>query len=198
MNKKIAGLIIISVALLSMFIWEFWGRENLSYKEVLVFREDVKAHTVISEDDLSTKRIENPAASSLTGKDMQWLIGKEMAQYVPAGSALVKEFFTESQYNTGGSKGKHILCVPEDWLLSFPRGIRRGDQVSFYNGRKKLLDAVVIHAYDSSGTEVTSKDSDRLTSEGVVSRIEIISSAEKLLELSSVAGKGKKLTVIYD
>ena len=46
MNKKIAGLIIITVALVSIFIWEFWGRENLAYKEVLVMKDDTPASTV--------------------------------------------------------------------------------------------------------------------------------------------------------
>lgn len=198
MNKKIAGLIIISVALTSMFIWEFWGRENFSYKEVLVLKADKTEGTIIGEEDLITKKIENPASNALLQKDSQWLTGMETAQYVAKGTELRKEYFTESRYNTDSEKNKHILCVPEEWVLSFPKGIRRGDKVSLFSGEKKIVEAVVIHAYDSAGQEVVSTDNDRLTSEGVVSRIEIVSSAEKLTELSAIAGKGKKLTMVYD
>jgi len=198
LNKRIAGLVIISVTLLSMFIWEFWGRENLSYKEVLVLKEDKPASTIIKEEDLTTKKIENPSADALKQKDAHWLLGMETAQYVPGKIELRKEFFINSQYNTADEKGRHIMCIPEDWVLSFPKGIRRGDKVSFFKGKEKLLEAVVIHAYDSAGQEVTSKDNDRLKAEGVVSRIEVVSSAEKLIELSEAISKGKKVTMIYD
>lgn len=198
MNKKIAGLIIITVALVSIFIWEFWGRENLAYKEVLVMKDDTPASTVIKAEDFTTKKVENPSTVALKAKDINWLTGMETAQYVPGGIELRKEFFISSQYNTTAEKGKHILCVPEDWVLSFPKGIRRGDRVSFYKGKLKIVEAVVIHAYDSAGQEVSSKDNDRLKAEGVVSRIEIVSSAEKLIALSEAVSKGKKVTMFYD
>lgn len=198
MNKRIAGLIIISVALTSMFIWELWGRENLYYQEVLVLKEDKASGTIIKREDLTTAKFENPAPKVLLQNDAEGIIGMETVQFVPGKTELRKEFFCDSKYNTEDNKGRHILCITEDWVLSFPKGIRRGDEVSLYNGNKKILEAVVIHAYDSAGREVISKDGDRLISEGIVSRIEIVSSAEKLVKLSSLAGKGKKLTMLYD
>lgn len=55
MNKKIAGFVIIAAALLAMGVWELWGRENFSYKEILVVRGDLPANTVVEEKDIETK-----------------------------------------------------------------------------------------------------------------------------------------------
>lgn len=197
MNRRFAGLIIISVALTSMIIWEFWGRENLSYEEVLVLKENIAANTVIKEKDLTVKKMENPSSSALSAEDLQWIVGKETVQYIAKGAELHKEFFCESRYAIGKEKGKYVLCVPEDWMLSFPKSIRRGDEVSFFNGKVKILDAVVVHSFDASGREVVSIDHERFNSEGTVNRIEIVSTADKLVELSNLAGTGKRFTVLY-
>lgn len=197
MNKKLAGFMVISVALISMALWEFWGRENLAYDEVLVLKDNKAANVLIEEEDLTVKKIESTSAAALKENDKEWLIGMETSQFVAKNTELRKEYFSKSEYTVGNQTGRYIMCVPEDWMLSFPKSIRRGDKVSFYNGTIKILDAVVIHAFDSSGQEVISKDKNRNTAESVVSRIEIVSTADKLVELSFLAGKGKRFAVLY-
>ena len=197
MNKRLIGLIIIGIALTSMTLWEFWGRENFSYQDVLVLKEDKEANSIIKKEDLVLKKMESPTGSALSEKDSEWLIGMQTVQYVAKGVELHKEYFEQSQYTVGAESGKYIMSVPEEWLLSFPKTIRCGDKVSFYNGKVKILDAVVVHALDTSGQEVISKDNERFTTESVVSRIEIVSTADRLVELSSLAGSGKRFTVLY-
>ena len=84
MNRRIIGLAMITVTLAAIGIWEFWGRENISYRQVIVLREDTKAHTVISEDDIQTKKLESPSGEALTEADAEKLIGMETSQYVAA------------------------------------------------------------------------------------------------------------------
>lgn len=195
MNRRIIGLAMITVTLAAIGIWEFWGRENISYRQVIVLREDTKAHTVISEDDIQTKKLESPSGEALTEADAEKLIGMETLQYVAADTELRREYFQTSQFAVGQDSGKALMSLPSDWLLSFPQTLRRGDKVNIYNGTVKLMEAVTAHVKDSGGQEVLSQDSQRMEASSALSHIEIIGSEEDLVELSKLASEGAKFTL---
>lgn len=195
MNRRIIGLAMITVTLAAIGIWEFWGRENISYRQVIVLREDTKAHTVISEDDIQTKKLESPSGEALTEADAENLIGMETSQYVAADTELRREYFQTSQFTVGQDSGKALMSLPSDWLLSFPQTLRRGDKVNIYNGTVKLMEAVTAHVKDSGGQEVLSQDSQRMEASSALSHIEIIGSEEDLVELSKLASEGAKFTL---
>lgn len=195
MNRRIIGLAMITVTLAAIGIWEFWGRENISYRQVIVLREDTKAHTVISEDDIQTKKLESPSGEALTEADAENLIGMETSQYVAADTELRREYFQTSQFAVGQDSGKALMSLPSDWLLSFPQTLRRGDKVNIYNGTVKLMEAVTAHVKDSGGQEVLSQDSQRMEASSALSHIEIIGSEEDLVELSKLASEGAKFTL---
>ena len=195
MNRRIIGLAMITVTLAAIGIWEFWGRENISYRQVIVLREDTKAHTVISEDDIQTKKLESPSGEALTEADAENLIGMETSQYVAADTELRREYFQTSQFAVGQDSGKALMSLPSDWLLSFPQTLRRGDKVIIYNGTVKLMEAVTAHVKDSGGQEVLSQDSQRMEASSALSHIEIIGSEEDLVELSKLASEGAKFTL---
>ena len=198
MNRRIIGLAMITVTLAAIGIWEFWGRENISYRQVIVLREDTKAHTVISEDDIQTKKLESPSGEALTEADAENLIGMETSQYVAADTELRREYFQTSQFAVGQDSGKALMSLPSDWLLSFPQTLRRGDKVNIYNGTVKLMEAVTAHVKDSGGQEVLSQDSQRMEASSALSHIEIIGSEEDLVELSKLASEGAKFTLTAD
>ena len=195
MNRRIIGLAMITVTRAAIGIWEFWGRENISYRQVIVLREDTKAHTVISEDDIQTKKLESPSGEALTEADAENLIGMETSQYVAADTELRREYFQTSQFAVGQDSGKALMSLSSDWLLSFPQTLRRGDKVSIYNGTVKLMEAVTAHVKDSGGQEVLSQDSQRMEASSALSHIEIIGSEEDLVELSKLASEGAKFTL---
>ena len=195
MNRRIIGLAMITVTLAAIGIWEFWGRENISYRQVIVLREDTKAHTVISEDDIQTKKLESPSGEALTEADAENLIGMETSQYVAADTELRREYFQTSQFAVGQDSGKALMSLPSDWLLSFPQTLRRGDKVNIYNGTVKLMEAVTAHVKDSGGQEVLSQDSQRMEASSALSHIEIIGSEEDLVELSKLASEGAQFTL---
>lgn len=195
MNRRIIGLAMITVTLAAIGIWEFWGRENISYRQVIVLREDTKAHTVISEDDIQTKKLESPSGEALTEADAENLIGMETSQYVAADTELRREYFQTSQFAVGQDSGKALMSLPSDWLLPFPQTLRRGDKVNIYNGTVKLMEAVTAHVKDSGGQEVLSQDSQRMEASSALSHIEIIGSEEDLVELSKLASEGAKFTL---
>ena len=101
MNKKIAGFLIISTALLFMGVWEFWGRERFSYREVLTLKEDVSAGAVIKEDNLRVEKMDNVSVKALKPQDAQKLTGMEAVQFTAADSPLFAEYFTEPALAAG-------------------------------------------------------------------------------------------------
>jgi len=197
LNKKIAGFIIITAALAGLGVWELWGRENISYKEVLVLKNDLPANTIIEEEDIERKRVEKPPQKSLRPGEENKITGMETVQFVPEGMPLYSEYFRKSQFAVGDETGKEILSVPGDWLLSLPQTVRRGDKVTFYSDKVRILTAVVAYAKDSSNQEVLSSDKDRLNGTSSVQHIEIVGAVDELVELSRLAGEGKKFTVLY-
>lgn len=197
LNKKLAGFIIITAALISMTVWELWGREHISYEEILVVKEDLPANTVIDKKDIEIKRVSDPPKGALAPGEEEKVIGMESVHFMAEGSPVYKEAFRQSRFSTGGETKKEILSVPGEWLLSLPQTVRRGDEVTFFNGKVKLLTAVVAYVKDGSNNEVVSEDKDRLSGSSCAVHIEIIGNVDELVELSCLAGEGKRFTVLY-
>ena len=54
MNKKLIGFVIIMLSLFLMGVWEFWGRENMAYEEILVLKEPLGASSLLTEECFKT------------------------------------------------------------------------------------------------------------------------------------------------
>ncbi len=197
MKQKAAGILLIVISLGVLGFWEFWGRENLAYERILVLRQDIPENTEIVRSLLEVKRMDNPGDHVLQEKDAAALIGLESAQFIPAGSPLHREFFQDPALATGGSTGQYILSIPSEWLISFPQTLRRGDEVSFYYGEKKVVSVRVAHVRDSSNQEVVSADDARLEATAPASQLEVVVTEAEAVKLTELAGKGKCFMVLY-
>ncbi len=197
MKKKIAGIALICVALMTLAFWELWGRQNLGYDEILTFEDDIPKSTIIAADMLTTKRVENAAGEALRPGDEAQIIGKESRHYIPKSETLYEEYFGGSRLITGGISDAFVLSIPEDWLRSYPQTLRRGDDVAFYCGGSIVTRAVVAYARDGSNAEVVSLSSERLTGSAPVSVIEVIVSENQALKLGNLADKGNKFVLLY-
>lgn len=196
MNKKIIGFTIIAITMMTIVVWEFWGRENLSYQNVLVLKEDLQANTIIDESCLKVVKCESPGASSLRPKDAQSIVGLATAQYVAAGTELRFEYFSEAELTYGGSTDRGVMALPTDWLLSCTQNLRRGDKVILYNDTVQVLEAIVLHSKDSSNQEIRSQDKDRLTATGIVNYIDIVANKSDLVSLAELAKNGNRFTLV--
>lgn len=196
MNRRVIGFAIITVTMITIGIWEFWGRENIAYQSVLVLKDDLPENTVVTEENFKVKKLEAPSNYALKPKDKDKLIGCETSQYVAAGTELRKEYFAQSKFIIGGDTGKKLMSLPTEWLLSFPQTLRRGDEITLYNGQVKILEAVVAHIRDSSNQEVISSDKERYDSSSTVSYIEIIAGAGELVELARLAEEGNRFALL--
>lgn len=196
MNRRVIGFAIITVTMITIGIWEFWGRENIAYKSVLVLKEDLPENTVVTEENFKVRKLESPSEHALRPGDREGLIGCETSQYVAGGTELRKEYFAQSKFLIGGDTGKELMSLSADWLLSFPQTLRRGDEITVYNGQVKVLEAVVAHIRDSSNQEVVSSDKERRDSSSTVSYIEIIAETGELVELARLAKEGNRFALL--
>ena len=196
MNKKVIGLIVVALAIVSMGIWEFWGREAATTEEILVLEEPLPANRVLEPEDFKLKKVEGPSKHALKATDLEGLIGLKTGQFVPEETELRREFFVESDYLVGGDTGKAMMTLCMDWLVSFPQTMARGDKLCLYNGKEKVGDVVVAHVRDSSNNEVLYTGRDRATSTGVILNIEVISDVASLITISEIAKLNKKFTAV--
>lgn len=197
MKQKAAGILLIVISLGALGFWEFWGRENLAYEQILVLRQNIPENTEIVRSLLEVKRVENPGEKVLLEKDAATLIGMESSQFIPAGTPLHREFFQDPSLATGGSTGQYILSIPDEWLISFPQTLRRGDEVGFYYGEKQVISARVAHVRDSSNQEVVSADDARLQATAPASQLEVVVTEAEAVKLAAMAEKGKRFMVLY-
>ena len=196
MSKRVIGLVLILVSLLSMGIWEFWGRETMSYETIIVLKKPLDSNVVLVKEDFAEKKVESPSQNALRTKDLNWLVGMETAQYVAEATELRKEYFCQSEYRVGGDTNKGTMSLSTDWLLSFPQTLARGDRISLYSGKTKVGECIVAHTRDSSNNEIVFSQRDRGSSNGSIMHIEVISDISTLLNISSQASKGEKFTLV--
>ena len=105
MRKRITGLILIGTMLVALGFWEFWGRKNIGYDEILTVRADAAANTIISPEMLTTKMVENAPKESLRKGDDEKVIGLECRQFIPKGETLYVAYFEESRFRVGEETG---------------------------------------------------------------------------------------------
>ena len=69
-GKKIIGIVLILVSIAALFTWEKWGKNRFLYEDVLAFSQNVEKGTVITEDMISTVKMD-------IGEEDQLKCGKE-------------------------------------------------------------------------------------------------------------------------
>lgn len=100
--------------------------EKVDSKEVVVTTKEIPLHTVINPEDLEIKRIRLNDLVVGAVNEMDVIVGKETQ--VPMGK---NEQFTPDKINTVVKKeGEIIFEIPSEWVLSFPKSMRRLDKVS--------------------------------------------------------------------
>ena len=57
-GKKIIGIVLILVSIAALFTWEKWGKNRFLYEDVLAFSQNVEKGTVITEDMISTVKMD--------------------------------------------------------------------------------------------------------------------------------------------
>lgn len=197
-KRTTMGIILIILAIVLMFAWEFFGRERLVYDKVLVLNSDVSKGTLITGEMLSTKYVDVDGRELLRESDAESIVGKEAAQLVKGDEVLYSNYFVDAGISPDSGKDTFVLSIPKEWIYTYPQTIRRGDTIYFYNDGDFVTSAKVAYAKNSSNQEVKSQDDERLESSSAVSQLEVVVTKEQATKLSqSVSGNGK-LIIMYN
>lgn len=146
-SKKIIGVLLLIFAISFFVFWEFIGRNELLYENVVVLKEDVYKGTIIEENMLEIIKLNKSEHIVNLIYEKSDIIGLEAKHYVPARLQLVPQFFDLPEFVL--EDGEKIMRFPDEWLHSYPETLRRKDRIYLYAIKDKS-------SQDESSTELTS------------------------------------------
>ena len=204
MRKNIIGIIIILLAFVLIFGWEFYGREQFSYKPTLVVTAAVEKGQTVTTDLLAERRLPEEALveGHMNLMDMGQLVGKVAKHHLPANSQITaKSVFEEELYT---KSNESIYKIPGAWISSVSSSVRRGDTVAIYDasGIRMIGEFRVAFVKDNAEREITNEDGtnyldevDRLTSSGVPASVEILATVSDYKEIYQTSLSSSLLVV---
>ena len=196
MKKTIIGIILIVVSIAGIIGWEFIGREELMYTDMLVLNQDVESYTQITKDMLASRKIYNPMEGALTVDKAQSIIGKETTQFVAKGSELYSRYFKDKRLLVDPAN-EFVFSVDAQDVMAYPRSIKRGDTVYFYSYDKKVASSTVIALKDTNGNEIT-QSNNRTEVSAQIASIEFKVDRKNLQVLSTAVSEKEPLTIAYN
>lgn len=218
--KAFLGIFLIILAILGIYYWENYGREQFLYTEVLAFNDNIEKNTIITEDfvkkTISILKIDQANIVDDAVLDINTIIGLETKQYIPRNAQLSKKYFDEPEIVL--NENEYVFSIPKDWLLGYPSSLRRKDKVFFYkikstnvhindtnnykyfinnNMAEILLSATVVYVKDGANKEVVSIDSERLDGSAKIDEIEVIITKEDAEKLKNAFESGYQFILMY-
>ncbi|GMQ60823.1 SAF domain-containing protein [Vallitalea maricola] len=217
--KGLVGIILIVIAIGSIFYWEVYGRESLLFKDIVVLTKDVNKNEVITKDMVQIQKREESTLIDKVILDPNKIIGKAANNYIPKGVQLVEKYFENP--NLVLDEDEYIFKIPLEWIKAFPDSLRRGDEIYFYevskgtenynstegeiaiNNKKALekdpiTNATVAYVKDSANREViTLSDEERYNGSSKINEIEIITDLETVNLLRDSVNNDKVFIIMY-
>ena len=220
---SIIGILLMLATVAIIYFWETSGREKYLYKEVVVLNQNVEENTQITQEMLGLAKI-NPAnfieGAVVKKEDVS---GKYLSQFIAKNSQISLAYFKDSAEELV-KEDFYIFSIPQDWIITFPNSLRKGDIIYFYplkieedkelqdksfndtdkqNATEKssLIESEIAYLKDSGNREVVdTDDSDskpRYDGSANISSIEIITNYEDVWALQALAGSGYKFIILY-
>ncbi|QSX05467.1 hypothetical protein JYG23_12390 [Sedimentibacter sp. zth1] len=210
-HKTLIGTLLLLLAIAFFIFWEFIGRKTVMCQNIIILSQDVDKGTLITEELLTTKKIETESCITDVVVSKSVIVGLEAKHYIPKHTQLVKQYFEESALVL--TKDEKIMKIPKDWIYTFPETLRRKDKIYIYavkkdetttkvtnykdNKEQYIFSTTVAYVKDSSNREVESLDEDRLTGTSVISDIEIVITEKQFKMLEDLTSKGFTLAIMY-
>ena len=86
---------------------------------------------------IEIKKVSYKPKNCLKPKDIHKIAGMETVQHIPKECPLFPTFFQSKGMVPG--RDQYILSIPNEWLLSFPQTLRRGDTAYFYKIENRII-----------------------------------------------------------
>ncbi len=141
--KRVIGIILLILSIISIYIWEGWGRDNFTTTEIVVLKDDIPAHTIISENMLRIQHIDIDNLIHKPILDKNQIIGKMSKSYIAGNSPLSQYYFEQSDLIP--KDGEYIFQMPKTWIKSCPSTLRRSDDAYLYPVLEKEIDDKYIN-----------------------------------------------------
>ena len=151
--KPIIGIFLIIMSVFGLVIWEKWGKDTLLYDDALVFRKNVTAGTVITEDLLTFKRI-SIEEDYIPFRERKKILGYEADGFIHKGVPVFEEYFRSPVLSASEERGDYILSIPQEWIISVPESLSKGDKLSFFFEDNLMTSAYVVSMVQGELVEV--------------------------------------------
>ena len=179
-GKKLIGILLILISISALFAWEKWGKQQLIYEDVLVFRENVEKGTIIREHMLTSVKMDLRETGWITPKQKGTVVGKETTCFIHKGMPLFSQYFSETELAVSSDNGRYVLSVPQEWIDSIPSTLTKGNRAYFYcEGRFVTAAAVASFSAESES-------------------VEVIVTGRQAERLSALAAEGRSLVIVYN
>lgn len=179
-GTKIIGILLVIVSIAALFTWEKWGKNQFLYEEVLVLGESAEKGTVITDEMLKKVKMDVSEEDCIKVSDRETVVGREAAFFVHKGAPLFKEYFETEGLTPNAEEGKYILSVPDNWQISLPKTLSKGDKAYFFVNGKFVTSAPVAF------TDAESAD------------IEVVVTDKQAAALSKIAARGDGMVIVYN
>jgi len=220
---SIIGILLMLATVAMIYFWETSGREKYLYKEVVVLNQNVEENIQVTQEMLEFAKI-NPAnfieGAVVKKEDVS---GKYSAQFIAKNSQVCLVYFKDSAVEQV-KEDFYIFSIPQDWIITFPNSLRKGDIIYFYplkieadkelqdksfndpdylsvTEKSTLIESEVAYLKDSGNREVVDTDDSsqkpRYDGSANISSIEIITNYEDVSRLHALAGSGYKFIILY-
>ncbi|MDF2654553.1 MAG: hypothetical protein K0R19_1027 [Bacillota bacterium] len=132
--KSVIGILLIILSIVSLFLWEWKGREMILLREVLVARNAIEKGTLVDESMFESRGVpkDNLIEGALEPKDVAILKGKVSAQMIAGNGQVSRAYFIENAFYL--KEGEAIFVIEPGWIAMRSSSLRRGDIVDIYAG----------------------------------------------------------------
>jgi len=220
---SIIGILLIFATVGMIYFWETAGREKYLYKEVVVLNQNVEANTQVTQEMLALQKI-NPSNfidGAIVKKEDA--TGRYSSQFIAQNSQICLAYFKDSA-EEAIKEDFYIFSIPQDWLMTFPNSLRKGDIIYFYPvlaetqkegqdstfnnldnlkiiDKTNMIESEVAYLKDSGNREVVDTDDSagkpRYDASANISSIEILTDYENVSRLQELAASGYKFIILY-
>jgi len=225
-NKILAwlGIIIMSCSVVLFVWWEKTGRKQYLYNDIIIASTNIESGTVLSQDMLKTIRISAKQFIDGAINDLDEIIGKKAAQFIPKSSQFSSTYFVDESIEL--KEDEYILSIPKDWIITSPDSLRGGDIIYFYPvkqpeepedvettegktiisyekktepvKKEDVLECKVAYLKDSGNREViTISEKERFDASSNIESLEIIVKFEDIKVLQNFADGNYKFIILY-
>ena len=114
------GILMIILAIGSMFYWESYGRERFFTEEALYAKHEIKKGELINAGMLKAGRIshENLVQGAVGMNEIKDVVGKIAEFNIPENCQLSKSMFSKRDFFIG--KGRAIFVIPQERIMIMP------------------------------------------------------------------------------